>query len=53
MIIWFTGISGSGKTTLAGSLETRLKNDGLDVCRVDGDIFREKEKRAHNESDRR
>lgn len=47
MIIWFTGISGSGKTTLAGLLEAKLKSDGLEVGRVDGDLFRKKEKREN------
>ena len=45
MIIWFTGVSGSGKTTLSLALLEALRERGYSVHRVDGDAFREKEKR--------
>lgn len=38
--LWFTGLSGSGKTTIAVALEQELKNRGLKVERLDGDIVR-------------
>ena len=44
MIIWFTGLSGSGKSTLSGYLKTALEKDGFSVLRVDGDLFRQKNK---------
>ncbi|MDY7041617.1 MAG: adenylyl-sulfate kinase [Chloroflexota bacterium] len=38
--LWFTGLSGSGKTTLAKAVEQELRNRGLKVERLDGDIVR-------------
>ena len=38
--VWFTGLSGSGKTALALQLEEVLRNRGLKVERLDGDIVR-------------
>jgi adenylyl-sulfate kinase len=38
--IWFTGMSGAGKTALAVPLEKELRNRGLKVERLDGDIVR-------------
>jgi adenylyl-sulfate kinase len=39
--LWFTGLSGSGKTTLAKALEPMLRDRGLKVERLDGDIVRQ------------
>jgi adenylyl-sulfate kinase len=39
--LWFTGLSGSGKTTLAKALEPVLRDRGLKVERLDGDIVRQ------------
>jgi adenylyl-sulfate kinase len=39
--IWMTGMSGAGKTALAVPLEAELRNRGLRVERLDGDIVRE------------
>jgi adenylyl-sulfate kinase len=39
--IWFTGMSGAGKTALAVPLEEALRERGLKVERLDGDIVRE------------
>jgi len=38
--VWFTGLSGSGKTVLAMKLEEVLRERGLKVERLDGDIVR-------------
>lgn len=38
--VWFTGLSGSGKTVLAMRLEEVLRERGLKVERLDGDIVR-------------
>ncbi len=38
--VWFTGLSGSGKTALALKLEEVLRERGLKVERLDGDIVR-------------
>jgi adenylyl-sulfate kinase len=40
-VLWFTGLSGAGKTTLAKALELELKQLGLRIERLDGDIVRE------------
>jgi adenylyl-sulfate kinase len=39
--LWLTGLSGSGKTTLAKALEPVLRERGLKVERLDGDIVRQ------------
>ena len=39
--VWFTGMSGAGKTALALRLEGELRDRGLKVERLDGDIVRE------------
>ncbi len=39
-ILWLTGLSGSGKSTLAEGLEIELKEHGLSVEVLDGDIVR-------------
>ena len=39
--IWFTGLSGSGKTTIAKRVEQELRDRGLRVERLDGDIVRQ------------
>ena len=39
--LWFTGLSGSGKTALAKALEPALRERGLKVERLDGDIVRQ------------
>jgi adenylyl-sulfate kinase len=39
--LWFTGLSGAGKTTLARALEPALRERGLKVERLDGDIVRQ------------
>jgi adenylylsulfate kinase len=38
--LWFTGLSGSGKTTLARRIENTLRDRGLKVEVLDGDIIR-------------
>jgi adenylylsulfate kinase len=38
--VWFTGLSGAGKSTLSRSTEQRLKERGLCVEILDGDIVR-------------
>ncbi len=38
--LWFTGLSGSGKTTLARGVERILRDRGLRVEVLDGDIIR-------------
>jgi adenylyl-sulfate kinase len=40
-VLWFTGLSGAGKTTLAVAVERELKQRGLKVERLDGDIVRQ------------
>lgn len=40
-ILWLTGLSGAGKSTLAQSLESNLRDTGLKVEVLDGDIVRE------------
>ena len=39
--VWFTGLSGAGKTALAIRLEKELRERGLKVERLDGDIVRQ------------
>lgn len=39
-VVWFTGLSGAGKTTLARRLESLLRERGLKVEVLDGDIVR-------------
>jgi adenylyl-sulfate kinase len=39
--LWFTGLSGSGKTTIAKLVEQELRDQGLKVERLDGDIVRQ------------
>jgi adenylyl-sulfate kinase len=39
--LWFTGLSGAGKTALATALEPVLRERGLQVERLDGDIVRQ------------
>ncbi|MEW6723489.1 MAG: adenylyl-sulfate kinase [Bacillota bacterium] len=38
--LWLTGLSGAGKSTIASVLEERLKERGLPVQILDGDIMR-------------
>lgn len=40
-VLWFTGLSGSGKTTVAKAVAPILRERGLRVERLDGDIVRE------------
>lgn len=40
-VLWMVGLSGSGKTTIADILENELRQRGLNVERLDGDIVRE------------
>ena len=40
-VLWMTGLSGSGKTTIALILEEELREKGLNIERLDGDIVRE------------
>jgi adenylyl-sulfate kinase len=39
--VWFTGLSGSGKTAIAKPLANALRERGLRVERLDGDIIRQ------------
>jgi adenylylsulfate kinase len=39
-VLWFTGLSGAGKTTIAVALEPKLRERGVRVERLDGDIVR-------------
>src|SRR5437016_3002436 len=39
--IWLTGLPSSGKTTLARGLESRIKELGMRVERLDGDDIRQ------------
>jgi adenylyl-sulfate kinase len=39
-VVWFTGLSGAGKSTLAHHLEPILRERGLNVEILDGDIVR-------------
>ena len=38
--LWFTGLSGAGKSTIARILEKRIKDIGLKIEILDGDIVR-------------
>ena len=38
--LWVTGLSGSGKSTVTGLLERKLRNRGLRVEVLDGDVVR-------------
>ena len=38
--LWFTGLSGSGKSVLADAIAEDLRNRGMKVERLDGDIVR-------------
>ena len=38
--LWFTGLSGSGKSVLADAVADELRNRGMKVERLDGDIVR-------------
>lgn len=40
LTLWFTGMSGSGKTTLARAVEAILRDRGLKVEVLDGDVVR-------------
>ena len=40
-VLWFTGYSGAGKTTIAHALERRLREAGLRVNVLDGDVVRQ------------
>ncbi len=39
-VVWFTGLSGAGKSTLARELESVLRERGLKVEVLDGDVIR-------------
>ena len=39
--LWFTGLSGSGKTAIAKQVAQQLRDRGLKVERLDGDIVRQ------------
>ena len=39
--VWFTGLSGAGKSTISAALEDRLRERGLPVEVLDGDVVRE------------
>jgi len=39
-VVWLTGLSGSGKSTLAEKVYLYLKDQGLRVERLDGDVVR-------------
>jgi adenylylsulfate kinase len=39
--VWFTGLSGAGKTTIRMAVEQQLRDRGLKVEVLDGDIVRE------------
>jgi adenylylsulfate kinase len=40
-IVWFTGLSGAGKTTLNQETASRLRDRGLKVESLDGDLVRQ------------
>ncbi len=39
-VLWLTGLSAAGKTTLSGKIAGRLRDLGLPVCVLDGDVMR-------------
>lgn len=39
--VWFTGLSGAGKTTICKAVEQKLRDQGLRIEVLDGDIVRE------------
>lgn len=39
--LWLTGLSGAGKTTIALALEQELKDRGVRIERLDGDVVRQ------------
>lgn len=39
-VLWLTGLPAAGKTTLAGEIAGRLRDSGLSVCILDGDVMR-------------
>jgi len=39
--VWFTGLSGAGKTTLARGVEAILRDRGMKVELLDGDVIRQ------------
>jgi len=39
-VLWFTGLSGSGKSAIADKVAEKLKERGLKIERLDGDIVR-------------
>jgi adenylylsulfate kinase len=41
LTIWFTGLSGAGKTTISAEVARILRNRGLKVEVLDGDIVRQ------------
>lgn len=40
-VYWITGMSGAGKTTVASLLARQLREQGLAVFELDGDVYRE------------
>lgn len=40
-VVWMTGLSGAGKTTIGRKTEARLKELGIKVERLDGDVVRQ------------
>jgi len=40
-VLWFTGLSASGKSTIANRVYEELKNRGMSLERLDGDVVRE------------
>ncbi|MBN1941315.1 MAG: adenylyl-sulfate kinase [Candidatus Diapherotrites archaeon] len=40
--IWFSGLHGSGKTTIANALAEKLREKGVAVVLLDGDVIRER-----------
>jgi len=40
VVVWFTGLPASGKSTLAEKVRVRLRDAGVPVCMLDGDVVR-------------